>query len=110
MIAIWTFKTLSDQLDPFWLSREIHLEQLIDPKQLHLRLYRLIHVYMHEMVLNGAILVPAGTHIVWFQIGHEGSQAQSYSAWLPWIPGDPETCIHVSGHPGIQNGSPGDPH
>ncbi len=44
MRAIWTFKTLSDQLDPFWLSRESHLEELIDPKQLYLRLYRLVCV------------------------------------------------------------------
>ena len=34
MRAIWTFKTLSDQLDAFWLSRESHSEELTDPKQL----------------------------------------------------------------------------
>ncbi len=33
MRAISTFKTLSEQLDPFWLSRESHLDKLIDPKQ-----------------------------------------------------------------------------
>ncbi len=66
--AIWTFKSFSDQLDSFWLSRESHFGQLIDPKQLYLRLY---------------------LRIYW------GSHGERF-----WIPGDPETCKHVSGSPG----------
>ncbi len=55
MGAIWTFKTLSDQLDPFWLFRESHSEELMDPKQLYLRPYSLTYAYMYEMVPKGAM-------------------------------------------------------
>ena len=52
--AIRAFKTLSDQLDPFWLSWESHSGELIDPKQLHLQTYQIVHNGMYEMVPRGA--------------------------------------------------------
>ena len=39
MGAIWAFKSISDQLDPFWLSLESHFGVLIEPEQLYLLVY-----------------------------------------------------------------------
>ncbi len=46
MGAIQAYRSLSDQLEPFWLLLESHFGELIEPERLYLLVYMSVYMYL----------------------------------------------------------------